>query len=448
MAREINFDGIIGPTHHYGGLSEGNIASRSSGGKTSNPKAACLQGLKKMKFLYDLGIGQGVLPPHERPLLSGLKVRGYSGTAESILKKVSKESPHLLAQYSSASAMWAANCATVSPSADTLDSKVHFTAANLISNPHRALETEMTCRILKKLFDQGNYFAHHHPLPADPSTSDEGSANYVRLANSHGEPGIELFVYGKDEQSKVMPKRFPARQTAKASKLLAGQHELKADTAVFAQQNPNAIDLGVFHNDVISVGNENVYLVHEESFVNQPSVLNQIQERCQFSLVVLSVRSSDLSVSEAVKSYLFNSQLVTLPKGGMLLLAPIECQESAESRQVIEKILADKNPIQSVEYVDLRESMRNGGGPACLRLRVVLTPEELTAVHQPCLLTDTLYEKLVHWVEKHYRDRLASSDLADPALLHESYTALDELTKILQLGSLYDFQKGSITFRY
>jgi succinylarginine dihydrolase len=54
--------------------------------------------------------------------------------------------------------------------------------------------------------------------------------------------------------------------------------------------------------------------------------------------------------------------------------------------------------------------------------------------------TPALGAELVAWVERHYRDRLVPADLCDPALARESFTALDELTGILRLGSIYDFQ--------
>jgi len=84
--------------------------------------------------------------------------------------------------------------------------------------------------------------------------------------------------------------------------------------------------------------------------------------------------------------------------------------------------------------------MRNGGGPACLRLRVVLNDEELDAMHRGVLLNDALYERLTSWVEAHYRSELSQDDLGDPMLLEEVRKALDELTGILGLGSIYDFQ--------
>ena len=55
-------------------------------------------------------------------------------------------------------------------------------------------------------------------------------------------------------------------------------------------------------------------------------------------------------------------------------------------------------------------------------------------------LTDLLYEQLKTWIEAHYRESLVPEDLADPALLEECRRALDELSELLKLGSVYDFQ--------
>ena len=84
--------------------------------------------------------------------------------------------------------------------------------------------------------------------------------------------------------------------------------------------------------------------------------------------------------------------------------------------------------------------MQNGGGPACLRLRVALKEHELLAINPHTQITNNKFIELNQWVDKHYRDELSIADLADPNLLNESQTALDELTQILQLGSVYPFQ--------
>ena len=139
-AYEVNFDGLVGLTHHYAGLSFGNVASTRNQQAVANPKLAARQGLLKMKQLADLGFVQAVLPPHERPQVDLLRQLGFSGTDAQVLARAAQQAPRLLCAVSSASAMWTANAATVSPSSDTADGRVHFTVANLNNKFHRASE--------------------------------------------------------------------------------------------------------------------------------------------------------------------------------------------------------------------------------------------------------------------------------------------------------------------
>ncbi|HEA51480.1 N-succinylarginine dihydrolase [Marinobacter antarcticus] len=441
-AVEANFDGLVGPTHNYAGLSWGNVASKSNVNAVSNPREAALQGLAKMKRLADRGYVQGILPPHERPHIPSLKALGFSGTDAQILAQAAKSSPSVLAAVSSASSMWTANAATVSPSSDTTDHRVHFTPANLSAKFHRSIEHTVTGRSLKSIFADEAYFAHHPALPLGSHFGDEGAANHTRLCGRYGEPGVELFVYGQvafNERAPA-PKRYPARQTLEASQAIARLHGLRDKNLVFAQQNPASIDAGVFHNDVIAVGNGNTLFYHSMAFLNEEQILADIRSRligADFEAVRVS--SEDVPLNDAVASYLFNSQLLNTPDG-MLLAVPGECREVASVSQYLDKLLAAGGPITAVEVFDVKQSMRNGGGPACLRLRVVLNDEELQAMHRGVILTDRLYERLTTWVGAHYRDRLAREDLADPMLLDEVRKALDELTGILALGSIYDFQ--------
>ncbi|MDN6320505.1 MAG: N-succinylarginine dihydrolase [Marinobacter sp.] len=441
-AVEANFDGLVGPTHNYAGLSWGNVASKSNVNAVSNPKEAALQGLAKMKRLADRGYVQGVLPPHERPHIPSLKALGFGGTDAQILEQAAKSSPSVLAAVSSASSMWTANAATVSPSADTADHRVHFTPANLSAKFHRSIEHCVTGRTLKSIFADEGYFAHHRALPSVSHFGDEGAANHTRLCGGYGDPGVELFVYGQvafNEQAPA-PKNYPARQTLEASQAIARLHGLKNENLVFAQQNPAAIDAGVFHNDVIAVGNGNTLFYHDMAFLNEEQVLSDIRERLtRDELEAIRVSSADVPLEDAVASYLFNSQLLNSPDG-MLLAVPGECREVGSVSRYLDKLLAAGGPITAVEVFDVKQSMRNGGGPACLRLRVVLNDDELQAMHRGVILTDELYERLTSWVEAHYRDQLAREDLADPMLLNEVRKALDELTGILGLGSIYDFQ--------
>ena len=445
---EFNFDGLVGPTHNYSGLSFGNIASKNNQGAVANPKVAALQGLAKMKALHDRGFKQGVLAPHERPGMETLRSLGFTGSDADIIRAAAKQTPLLLSGASSASPMWAANAATVSPGANTQDGRVHFTAANLNNKFHRSIEHPTTSRILRAMFANETHFAHHAALPSCPQMGDEGAANHTRFCGSYGEAGVEFFVFGASgfDLQAPAPKHFPARQTMEASRAVARLHGLSEAGTVFAQQNPDVIDAGVFHNDVIAVGNGNVLFCHEQAFLNSAQVYKELREKFAATnrkpFVIVEVSAADVSVADAVSSYLFNSQLLTRADGAMALVIPEECRANARVWAYLQKLLTLETPIQELLIFDLRESMRNGGGPACLRLRVELNADEAAAVNPAVLMSDVLYGQLNRWVEHHYRDRLAEADLADPQLLIECRTALDELSVMLKLGSVYPFQQG------
>ncbi|HTR05195.1 MAG TPA: N-succinylarginine dihydrolase [Paraburkholderia sp.] len=442
---EANFDGLVGPTHNYAGLSFGNVASQNNEKSVANPRAAAQQGLRKMKRLADLGFAQGVLPPQERPAIRLLRDLGFGGKDAEAIARAAREAPELLAAASSASAMWTANAATVSPSADTPNRRVHFTPANLCSKLHRAIEHESTRRTLATVFADPAHFTVHDALPGTPALGDEGAANHTRFCAQYGERGVEFFVYGRSEYRRgPEPKRFPARQTFEASRAVAQRHGLTDDTTVFALQNPEVIDAGVFHNDVIAVGNRSTLFCHERAFADQKAVYDELRTKLaahDAPFHVIEVPESRVSVADAVSSYLFNSQLLSRPDGTQILVVPQECRENPHVAIYLDELVASKGPIDEVLVFDLRESMKNGGGPACLRLRVVLTEEERAATAPGVWMNDALFTRLDAWIERHYRDRLAPQDLTDPALLQESRTALDELTQILGLGSLYDFQR-------
>jgi succinylarginine dihydrolase len=442
---EVNFDGLVGPTHNYSGLSQGNIASTQHRSYVSNPKMAALQGLGKMKTLLDMGFVQGIIPPQERPDIHRLRALGFVGGDKKILEDVRKKFPELLMAVSSASSMWTANAATVSPSHDTKDRKVHFTPANLNSKFHRSIESATTAEILKKIFKNPKFFVHHPPVVGGPF-GDEGAANHTRLCKAYEKKGLEFFVYGKSALTPgALPKIYDARQALEASQIIARNHLLRESETFFTQQAPLAIDAGIFHNDVAGVGNQNFYFCHELAYNNTRDVSlrlqKQFKECFKSELHFVIVSEKEVPLQDAVKSYLFNSQILTIDEDNMLLLLPKEAEENHTVAAYTKKLLDLETPIKQVRYIDLRQSMQNGGGPACLRLRVVLNVKELAAIHQKCLLTSRLYERLVVWVKKHYRDRLEFKDLGDPHLLNESRGALDELTQVLGLGSIYTFQK-------
>lgn len=445
---ETNFDGLVGPTHNYAGLSVGNVASLNNANNISNPKAAAKQGLAKMKALHDMGLKQGVLAPQERPDLNALRRLGFSGTDASVLEQAAKQSPAVLRAVYSASSMWTANAATVSPSGDTADNKVHFTPANLTNKFHRSLEPETSGRILKAMFNNEQHFAHHTHLPDNDHFGDEGAANHTRFCTDYGSKGVEMFVYGRHafDSSKPAPVKFPARHTYEACEAVARLHKLNDSNTVYVQQNPDVIDQGVFHNDVISVGNQNVLFYHEQAFLNTEQKLAELGNKYEAAtgkpMHFVKVPTAQVSVDDAIRTYLFNTQLVDIGNGQMAIIAPMECSENPNVSAYLDKLVTLETPIQKVHYFDVKQSMRNGGGPACLRLRVALSEQELAATNQNVLMSDHLFSRLNQWVDNNYRDEINESDLRDPQLVIESRQALDELTQILNLGSVYPFQLG------
>lgn len=436
-AFEVNFDGLIGPSHNYGGLSDGNLASSKNAGDASNPREAAVQGLEKMRFLVRAGLVQGVLPPLHRPNFDLLVSAGFKGSDASIIEAAGRQAPRLLKAAYSASSMWTANAATVSPSADTDDGLLHFTAANLSTMLHRSLEHPDTTATLVSLFASDQRFAVHGALPAHPDFSDEGAANHVRLCAEHGGKGVEFFVYGRDAGEATAG--FPARQTRLASESVARAHGLDPARTVFARQSARAIAAGAFHNDVVCVGALDTLFFHEAAFEDTSGTINALRRAAAglFDLKPVMVPEAQVPLQDAISSYLFNSQLLQFPgEDRLVLVAPVEAQEVSSTRKFCEQMVAGNGPIGRVEYVDVRQSMRNGGGPACLRLRVVMTEDELAECHPGVILDEELIDELQDAVRKTYRDRLSPADLLDPAFADECRLAREELLRILGLEDI------------
>ncbi len=441
IAREANFDGLIGPTHNYGGLSDGNLASAKNAGLVARPREAALQGLAKMKLMHDLGLWQGILPPQQRPFIPGLRQFGFTGTDAEVYDAAWKQAPVLTKNMMSASSMWAANAATVSPSPDCADKTLHLTPANLSTMLHRSIEAEQTGRALKRAFP----FARvHDALHGQSVLADEGAANHVRLCADRGSQGVELFVFGRDG---FAPNRtgYPARHTREACDAVARNHRLDPQRTVIVRQSDAAIDAGAFHNDVVCVGAMQTLFYHEHAFANTDDVQSQIRQAADglFEPHFEEVPSDDVPIADAITSYLFNSMLVQFPgDDGLTLVAPTEVEETKSTRRYCEKLTSGNSPIQAVKFVDVRQSMRNGGGPACLRLRVTLTEDEWPNVNAGQVMNEDSYAVLTDWVKRHYRETLSPEDLPDPSLMRESFAALDDLTQIMNLGSdFYPFQR-------
>ena len=169
--------------------------------------------------------------------------------------------------------MWAANAATVSPAPDTADGKCHLTVANLKTMPHRSHEWPATLAQLRLAF-AGNAFAVHGPVPT--AFGDEGAANHMRLAPSHGEPGVEVFVYGVSGGPSPRASMSKRRRRCAASPARPG-------ATIFAAQSEEAIAAGAFHNDVVAVANGPVLFAHEKAFADRDALVEDSMPRCRAS---------------------------------------------------------------------------------------------------------------------------------------------------------------------
>lgn len=415
MHTEINFDGIVGPSHNYAGLSLGNLASTKNFGKVSAPRAAALQGLAKMRANLERGLAQGFFLPQRRPDEGWLRTLGTT---------VEGASTVLRANALSASSMWAANAATVSPAADTADGRCHLTVANLVTMPHRSHEWRETLAQLQLAFADAAHFAVHAPVPAP--FGDEGAANHMRLCARHDAPGVEVFVYG------VAGGPFPARQHREASEAVARIHGLDPARTVFARQSDEAIAAGAFHNDVVAVANERVLFTHELAFADRDALYAELRAKLP-EIEIVEVPAAEVSLADAITSYLFNAQLVTLPSGEAALVLPGEARETPSVWGWLEAHVAGNGPIRHLFVHDLRESMANGGGPACLRLRVVADP---ATVDPRFIATPEKLDRIEALVARLWPEHIAVDDLSSPALWHDCVAARSALCAELGLGEL------------
>ena len=438
---EVNFDGLVGLTHHYGGLSAGNLASMTHGGKPSSPRRAAHQGLAKMRFVHELGVSQAILPPHPRPDIGFLRRVGFSGSDEAVITAAAQQSPQLLRTVSSAAAMWTANAATVVPGSDTEDGRLHMVVANLQSMLHRTIEADVTYEVLRAIFRDETRFQVHPPLPGGGQFADEGAANHIRLCTP-GQRAVHLFAWGRRAlEQNLEPVRFPARQTYEASSALVRTLLVDPEQAILPRQQPEGIDLGAFHTDVLAVGNGHLLLMHELAFSEPKSLVAALRQKLGDSFTAIVATSDDLPPQDAISAYPFNSQLLTLPDGSMTIIAPEESRACPSARMYLERIVEAAVGVRQIHYLDLRQSMHNGGGPACLRLRVLLTEQDRAHIAARIFVDDDLLTELAVWIDRHYRDQLVDADLADPHLWRETCSALDELTRIMNLGSIYPFQR-------
>ncbi len=359
-----------------------------------------------------LGLRQGIFVPQARPNREWLQW---------LATMPEEAEPALLACALSASSMWAANAATVTPAVDSANGKCHLTVANLMTMPHRSHEWYGTLQQLQAAFWGDNFLVH---APAPPPFGDEGAANHMRLCADHSAAGVEVFVYG------VTGGPYPARQHIEASKFVARRNQVK--NAMFVQQSNEAIAAGAFHNDVVAVANERVLFTHEQAFADKDAFYAELRARLP-EVEIIEVPAASVSLADAISSYLFNAQLVTLLDGGMALILPTEAQDNPRVWGWLQSMVATNGPIRRLVPVDVRQSMANGGGPACLRLRVVCDPAD---VDPRFLVDDDKLREIESIIENHWPVSIHPDRLHDPALWKQIETARAALLSALGLELL------------
>ena len=429
MTVEANFDGLVGPSHHYGGLGVGNMASVANQNNPSYPKSGALQGLEKMRQVAALGVPQFFLPPCRRPNIGWLRELGFAGTDAEVLKSVADADVNLLSAAWSSAFMWTANAATVTPSVDASDGRLHLTVANLCGNLHRHQEAQERYEQMAVLFGDVPQAIVHRPLPDAYPLRDEGAANHIRLsgeADGAGQ-GLHVFVDGDAATS-----GFPGRQGRKCSSAIARRHRLRGDQTFFLYQHPDAIAAGVFHNDVIATSHQFLLIHHQQAFLDADEELTRLDQAFDRAfgrpLKRIVVTEDQLSLKEAVTTYLFNSQIVTNESGNFTIICPEICQRCEAASRILKSWVADgDNPISEVKFLSLDQSMANGGGPACLRLRVQLNSNQLAALPSNYRIDDDRAERIAEWIQKWYPQSLVIDDLVEIDFAQHCWAALDEI---------------------
>lgn len=410
---ELQLDRLVGPTHHFGGLGVGNVASKRNAGNRSNPAAAAIQGLEKMRLIARWTGCQLIVPPQPRPDYQVLRNLGFTGSDQEVLKRARETAPDLLSAVTSCSAMWTANAATVSAGIDSAitNRSPRLTVANLVSSLHRATEPPSTEADLRNALPRSCII--DPPLAGGHAMRDEGAANHMRLGSCEAIPGIHIFVYGDGDPK---PKRYAARQSLLACEAIARLHRIPQENVFYLKQHPDAIDAGAFHNDVVAMSHHDRFLYHEETFYEAESTLRSMDARYQTlygrPLMRIPIASSSLSLNEAVQTYLFNSQIVTVEQDGPpRILCTRQVEQNPQTRQLVETWCNDR-VFESCEFVDLNQSMAGGGGPACLRLRIPIQENFLDSIPTTSRFTEATYQRLREHVEDHYPTELTIDDLA------------------------------------
>ena len=428
---EVQLDRLVGPTHHFGGLGVGNIASHRHAGQISHPRAAALQGLDKMKIVADLGIPQLILPPQRRPDVAFLRRAGFIGSEAELLKQAIESDAALASAALSSSAMWVANAATASAGIDNPFGHAMLTVSNLYASLHRAIEPKSTFEELRHCLPASLSILKH--VTGGVEMRDEGAANHMRLGTGQNERGLHIFVYGDGAPS---PKRRWPRQTRRACEAIARQHRLDPADTFFLKQHPDAIDAGAFHNDVVAASHHDLLLHHEIAFHEAEATMVAMEQRFQKRfgrpLRRFVVGGKELSIEDAVSTYLFNSQIVSAPDQPPVIICPSQVQHNSGARNIVESWSRGEGLFRDVRYVDLSQSMAGGGGPACLRLRVPMTEHEISQVPESKRWNSQLDQRLREVIQQTYPAEFRPTDMLDIAFVEGMLAAHGSVTAVLE----------------
>ena len=197
---------------------------------------------------------------------------------------------------------------------------------------------------------------------------------------------------------------------------------------MLVEQSRAAVDAGAFHNDVVAVSNLELMLAHPDAFTDFANVQAAV---CGGLPGAKVVAVEGLPLADAIASYLFNSQLISLPEGGMAMVLPAEVRDNHTASRALDAALGQAGDVRKTVFVDVRESMRNGGGPACLRLRVPVSAADQAAIHPGYILDEARLDRLARLIETHWPVAVAPADLSNPALWETARGADAALTNFI-----------------
>jgi succinylarginine dihydrolase len=175
-----------------------------------------------------------------------------------------------------------------------------------------------------------------------------------------------------------------------------------------------------------------VLFAHEKAFADRDRVASEC-ERLFPDVQLVEVPASEVPVADAVSSYLFNAQLVSPPDGETTLIVPSEARETASVWSWLQRHVAGNGPIRNLVVVDVRQSLANGGGPACLRLRVAADP---ATVDPRFLVDEAKLDRIAAVIEQSWPAEIHSSELQDPKVVAAIESARASLYDSLDLAEL------------